>query len=305
MMSLKQLTEDLVRLLSKALEGECKVKSQRLEEYHGRTPYRILFLKDSDGKQAVVADIYPENYYEDYFSGQKSLDEIGESILNFYDKATGEFREEYEMLEDYSQIRNKLSFMFINRHRNRDMLKQLVYIDYGDIALILQVVFINRKQYGVVSSKINYQMLKHWGISKEQLYTDAFMSAPNITPAKIMTEDEAICECLGVPCKGDEKANMYTVINGIYQMGSGVILYKGLGEVIKKKTGKKDFYVLPSSIHELLLVPVDISVSVKELKQMVKQVNRDQVSVEDYLSDEIFTYNADTEEFKPYGKESQ
>ena len=149
--------------------------AEKLEEYHGRTPYRILFLKDSDGKQAVVADIYPENYYEDYFSGQKSLDEIGESILNFYDKATGEFCEEYETLADYSQIRNKLSFMFISRHRNRDMLKQLVYIDYGDIALIFQVVFINRKQCGVASSKINYQMLKHWGISKEQLYTDGVL----------------------------------------------------------------------------------------------------------------------------------
>lgn len=303
-MDLEQFTSELVRILKVVLEGECEVRVEKLQEYYGRTPYKIMFLKqDSTGGYKLVTEVYPENYYEYYFSGQKELDEIGEMILDFYDKTTGQLSEEYAMINDYSRVRNRLSFMFINRQRNENSLKELVHIDYGDIVLIFNVVFIDKETYKMGSARVSHDMVKKWGISEEQFCVEAFMSAPNITPPRIMTESETICACLDVPFKGDDKAGMYVVTNSFLYMGSGVILYKGIGALIEKKTGYKDFYVLPSSRNEMLLVPVDMHISADGLKQMLVEVNGTEVSSQDYLSDSIYTYSTETEEFKIYGKE--
>ena len=304
MMSLKEFVEELAGILPKELKAECSVKLKELEEYYGRIPYRILFLGYSKDRQSLALTVNPENYYEDYFSGQRSVKEIGEEIRSFYEKFDEEFILEREAVENYDKAKKYLSFAFINRHRNEAVLKELVHIDYGDISLIYRLVFQKSDQKKNVSSvKITKRMIQKWGVLERELNTDAFMSAPNITPARLLTLDEVMCECFDVPHRGDGQANMYVLTNSIMQNGSGVILYKGIGEMIRNKTGKKDFFVLPSSVHELLLVPMDMGVSYDELKKMVEEVNREEITVEDYLSDSIFVYNVETEEFMPYEKE--
>ena len=82
---------------------------------------------------------------------------------------------------------------------------------------------------------------------------------------------------------------MYVCSNSQKVNGAGVILYKDLLKQFAEKTGS-DFYILPSSIHETLLVPVSDQMEVEALRSMVREVNATQVAPEEVLSDNVYIY---------------
>lgn len=79
---------------------------------------------------------------------------------------------------------------------------------------------------------------------------------------------------------------MFCMTNERKMNGASLILH----EDIRKQIGefmKGDFYILPSSIHEILILPDNGIFSVSELNAMVKEVNATQVSLEEQLSDKV------------------
>jgi hypothetical protein len=54
---------------------------------------------------------------------------------------------------------------------------------------------------------------------------------------------------------------------------------------------QSDFYILPSSIHEIILVPYDKTISKETLADMVKDVNRTQVARDEVLSDRVYFFS--------------
>ena len=66
-------------------------------------------------------------------------------------------------------------------------------------------------------------------------------------------------------------------------------------DLVAEKVGG-DFYILPSSVHELLVIPRDAGMEISELEKMVCEVNATQVSVEERLSDHVYAYDSQTHE---------
>ena len=54
---------------------------------------------------------------------------------------------------------------------------------------------------------------------------------------------------------------------------------------------KADLVILPSSIHEVLLIPYEPNISFQELTNMVSHINRAEVPIEDRLSDQVYLYS--------------
>ena len=76
------------------------------------------------------------------------------------------------------------------------------------------------------------------------------------------------------------------------EYGASALFYpEFLEQVAKRFRGK--FFILPSSIHELILVP-DYGEDVKGLKEIVSDVNdnSDAVTEEDFLSNSVYHYDA-------------
>ena len=73
--------------------------------------------------------------------------------------------------------------------------------------------------------------------------------------------------------------------------GAGVLAYQDFMDQAAEKIGG-DFYVIPSSIHEILLVPDNGEVQAEGLKEMVQEVNATEVSPEEKLSDNVYHYDS-------------
>ena len=88
----------------------------------------------------------------------------------------------------------------------------------------------------------------------------------------------------------EERSEPYVVTNNIGINGASVILYPDMLREIAAKLGG-DFYVLPSSIHEVLVVSASEDVDEKSLKKMVEDINRNYLLPDEYLSDNVYKYN--------------
>mgnify|MGYP004502320601 CR=1 FL=1 len=86
------------------------------------------------------------------------------------------------------------------------------------------------------------------------------------------------------------------VLSRAANFGASAIAYPE--EIQKAESLFKDsFFILPSSQHDLLFVPYEAS-AVDQIKEMVREVNRNAVEIEDYLSDSVFYFDINTREIK-------
>ena len=92
-----------------------------------------------------------------------------------------------------------------------------------------------------------------------------------------------------LPMSSDEQ--MFVLTNELKLNGAAAILDTDLMLEIFEKIG--EFYILPSSIHEVLIVPMSSNMQADDLRAMVKEVNDSQVAPEDRLSYEVYTYNSE------------
>lgn len=88
---------------------------------------------------------------------------------------------------------------------------------------------------------------------------------------------------------------MYVATNQNKTFGAGILLYDGFLDAVAGKLGS--FYILPSSVHELIIIP-DTFGDPSELKKMVGEINAAEVPEEEVLSDNIFHYGANTHELE-------
>ena len=88
----------------------------------------------------------------------------------------------------------------------------------------------------------------------------------------------------------DVPDTMFVLTNDTKVNGAAAILNDDTRQEIADKVG--DFYVLPSSVHETLIIPKDAGMELRDLEQMVQEVNQTQVAPQERLSNHVYEYDA-------------
>lgn len=149
------------------------------------------------------------------------------------------------------------------------------------------------------------EMIAMMGITAEQLHADAVENAPKLKPAQITGMSEVMAEMMGVtvdelaligmPAPENEQMYVATVPDKIH--GARVLAYQDFIDQAAERVGG-DFFILPSSIHEIIVVPDNGEMNLKDLEDMVKEVNATQVSLADKLTDSVYHYDAQNKVFE-------
>lgn len=92
----------------------------------------------------------------------------------------------------------------------------------------------------------------------------------------------------------DDICPMYVATNSKKLNGACVMLYDGLLHDFARKVGRS-FYIIPSSIHEVILIPDTLDMDIRYMKAMVKEVNGTEVALDEVLSDNVYRYDIDTD----------
>ena len=199
-------------------------------------------------------------------------------------------------LMDYENMKEKLSVEVISADANTDLLANVPHDRMEDLAVVYRFVM-ESSEDGRASILVTNNLMDRMGVSHEQLRADALENSPEIRPVVIMGMNEVmkemigpeVYEMFGIP--DDAEETMYVATVPDKNSGAGVIAYQDFMDQAAERVGG-DFFVLPSSINEILLVPDNGDMTADVLRDMVKDVNAKEVSPEERLSDNVYHYDS-------------
>lgn len=242
---------------------------------------RIGIMVSEEGSN-VSPTIYLEEYFEQ-FQKHKSIDIVVKNILRLYREVRVEHTWEMSMLQSFSKTRQKIVYKLIHAEENKELLKTIPHVLYLDLAIVFYIL-LDISESGTAIILITNDIMKTWKIEKELLYTTAHENTKKILPAEFQTMRSMVAELLG---EGNQMENgedfMYVLTNEIRSFGAACILYDELLEDIGKRLGE-NYYVLPSSVHEVIIVPESKSPNRLDLEDMIEEINDTQVEEEEILS---------------------
>ena len=283
---MEQIKKDLPERLSGTLEGAV-VNTTQVDKLQGRS-YEGLSIVPEGSMIGLTMDLQP---YFQMFNDGMAYENIVEQIA---DRAFGTYADRpavtAESIGSYEAVKDKLMIQLIGREGNEGMLRTIPHHSIEDMEIVYRLR-VQDTEMGLASALVTNSMLGHYGITAEQLRQDAFASAVSHTPFEIKTMAEVLNELMGAEIIPQDELPMYVASNKERIHGAGVIAYPEFMEEAAKRLGG-DFYVLPSSIHEVILIPDTPDVSALELQGIVQSVNVEQVAPEERLSDHIYHYDS-------------
>ena len=241
----------------------------------------------------ISPTIYLNYYYDKYLAG-KSLSTIYDDILLSYHQNVPKENIDISFFTDFAKVKNHIIFKLVNYERNKELLSKVPHVRYLDLAVVFNC-FINSTEDGYATILIHHQHLSYWNISTEELYALAMKNTPHLLHYQLQNMTDVIIDLF---CNEHIELSkellpvfpMYVLSNTTKLNGSGCILYEDLLSEIAQRLDS-DFYILPSSIHEVLLIPVASASSYEDLSSMVHEINATQLAREEVLSDRVYFYS--------------
>lgn len=208
------------------------------------------------------------------------------------------------IFNDYEKIREWLFIRVCNYDANKEMLASVPHKRIEDLAITYHVM-VNVSDDGDVSSAIiSNEIISAFGVSKERLHQDAMASSPRLAPAKVDAIGNVISELSGESAESFKipapNFSMIVVTNRFGINGAAALFYPGMMERIAEKM-HGNFYVLPSSVHEIIALPASLNTDGERLSAMVQDINATVVDPADRLSDNAYLYDADSRTFRVTG----
>lgn len=287
---------------------ECKIEAVNVTK-NNNVHLTGMTIKPQNKK--VAPAIYLEPYFNMLQSGQ-TLETIIDQIISSCTDALScaENGIDAEAITDFKQVKGRICYKLINRDKNSELLRAAPHRDYHDLAVVYYIQ-LSKTDNGLATVTITDSLARNWGVDEETLYGLAEINTPKInrgcvTPITDIlsglsgSEKDAACKSgtygsFNFTSVGNGELEMYVATNQNKTYGAASILYGGLLDAVARNLGS--FYILPSSVHELIIIPQTFG-NPEELKQMVKDINGSEVPEEEILSENCYCYDAGTQEFK-------
>ena len=260
----------------------------------------ITMMQDDSN---ISPTIYLNHYYEAYESGEITLGCIVEDVLDTYERNKVKRSVDMRFFMNYENIKDKIIFKLIHAERNEALLKDVPHIRYFDLAIVFQCL-VSEEMFGNATIMIHKAHLKLWQTTVEELYERALQNTPKLQRYDIKSMRDVLGEMMlleemeGRSTKETEEylkelpdsVPMYVLSNKSRVQGATCILYPNILKDFAAAI-RNDFYILPSSIHEIILLPAEGEEDVEALKNMVREVNESQVEREEVLSDSVYYFD--------------
>lgn len=262
----------------------------------------ITGLRIKNEIEGINPVIHMESYFE-WFQQGMTIDDIVVDIINAVRGNGAEKWFSTSKLFDFNQMKERIILRVINTETNRHMLDTVPNKSWLDLSVVYYLL-LGSDTEGQMTTLISNQIAKKWGVEPNDLYNIARENTKRLLPVNIRNLSEIISEILaerlGADFDGEQMEMfcgsntmpMYVLSNSTGLYGAGGMLPEFGIEDFANELGK-DLVVLPSSVHEVILVPVEEGLELRELSTVVKSINQTQVVAKDQLSDSIYYYSLD------------
>lgn len=294
----EKFLETVVSALSSRLGIGYSVALHKIPKNNGVLLDGLCITKIPD---TIAPAIYMNSYYEQFLAGA-ALDDIVAGIYCLYQDSTPCPAIRPESFQNFSGISRLIAWKLIHAGSNRALLAEIPHIPLLDLAIVFYL-YLDNSEHGQMTALIYNEHLTLWNITEKELHDLAKANTPKLLPCSINSMNEIMCDLardyLGDDCDEDfirnlqdtnEQQELFVLTNHFGINGSCCILYDGVLKQFADKL-ERDLIILPSSIHEVLLLPDSDRLSYTELSEMVTHINQTEVPAEDQLSNQIYRYS--------------
>ena len=243
-----------------------------------------------------------DSFYDSYLRGE-DMNHIMRTIAATYVQT---IRKQPDIdIPDFSKegLEKNVLIRAIDRNANENFLKERPYIDLGCgyVGTMYVPMEVNENRAMV---QLTYGNLDSVGIDPDALFEKAVENTEKMQPAVFANMEEILFapdpepNLLKENPHADPESQLLVLTNRLSYHGATALFYPDTREEIGDILGQ-NFYVLPSSIHEVLIIPEKNAIAGPEqMVQMVKEINETQVAPEDRFGNRVLFYDRDTKELQ-------
>ena len=288
-MKFEEFVEEIIENMQKRVPENYLVQVQNICK---NNDLKLTGLTIGDQNLNIYPTIYLEEFYKKYEEGV-SFETITDIIWNTYCQNAPKGNWDTSRFIEWRNVKDIICPKIINYGANRELLNSVPYRKVCDLAVVYYAV-VDICENGVASILLRNEHLKLWGKTEADLYELALENYRRIFSITSRNLDDIILELMN--CKEDISFDENTIVpmivvtNNKKLNGAAAILFPDELQKIADKMGA-DLYILPSSVHEIILLSTDNTMTVDELKETVCFVNSNELRQEEVLSDNVYLFN--------------
>ena len=298
-MEFTNFTTLVQREVEKRAGENYRVKLNDVMKNNGVVLRGITLMQDDSN---ISPTIYLNPYYDAYENGDTTLGTVIDEVIDTYERNKINRSIDMKFFLNYETVRSRIIFKLINTEKNRELLRDVPYIPFHDLSIVFQCL-VSEERFGNASILIHNVHLQLWKVNARELYEFALENTPLLQGYELADMNTVLEEMKALGGIDDEEIEdmqqevpMYVLSNKSRINGASCILYKDILKDFAMVVDKV-LYVLPSSIHEVILLPSDGTQESDQLKEMVREINQSQVEKEEVLSDSVYYYRRSDDSF--------
>ena len=243
----------------------------------------------------VSPTIYLNQYYQKYQEEGNFQQTVGE-MMELYEQQAKELQLDMSFFTDFTQVKGRLYHKLVHYGKNKKMLEDVPHIRWNDLAVVFYYAM-EQDVVGRATITIRKEHLTIWKQDEDTLFAIAQENMRRDMPELLVPMKELLEEMTGMELEKHYDVPMYVLTNKEKIFGASVLLYSEKLPELAEKTGK-NLLILPSSVHEVLLMPDEEEQEYGFYRQMIAEVNTTQVDPEEVLSYSLYCYDREKKEIK-------
>ena len=302
MISFEEFTDNILNEVHEKSDGALHILKKEVVKNNNVRMTGLAFMKE---EADIGPCVYLDEFYQEYESGGMEfgeiVDEVYRLILKHKDDEVPDF--DIEGFLNWETVKRNVYAKLVNAEQNKEQLKEIPHRDFMDLAVVYYAVARDLAQEEFGTIPIHNGHMEKWGQEEENLYQTALMNMRADGEADFASIETVVRRILPSVTFPDEVVNasqgtdMYILTNHCKRFGAAEILDKKTLRMVADQVGDR-FIVLPSSIHETIVLPAKDEAEYDWLAGMVREVNNTQVDIEERLSYHVYEYSKDEEMLK-------
>ena len=297
-MNYHEFVEEITCNLKERLSGRnASVEIQKTVKMNDRNRDALIIHEDC---YPAAPLLYLDEFYDWYLEGV-SVEEIADRMIHVHDFNCANVPADPADFRSFEKARDALTCKLLNTAVNEKYLEDVPCIRFYDLSVVFYCTVIQEPGGHVFSFKVTEELLKAWGKNLQDLYETALSNTARMLGVYLKEIREVFLEMTELSGEEDAdvleeamedtcRAPIYILSNTPRRFGAvNMLVYDILKDLSDKL--EDDLYIVPSSIHEVLLIPVHSGMKKEEADNMVSDVNRDLLEPEEILSDHVYVYS--------------
>lgn len=289
----QEFKQQLLQLLQKELDSDISITIQDIIKNNGIHLDGLTLI--SPGYN-ISPTIYLNHYFNQYEQG-KPLPEICHDILYIFRQNRPLGNVDISFFTNYDNVKTHIVFKLINYQKNKELLTDVPHLRFLDLAIVF-CCLLKSDYTGNATILIHNNHLDYWKITADDLYALARENTPRLLKSELRSMTDVLNELFSVSDRNSMNQispAMYVLTNQSKLNGAICILYPNLLKEFADSLNC-DLYILPSSVHEVLLISATVQRSWEELAAMIQEINCSQLSPEEVLSEHPYYFDRKTEQ---------